>query len=319
MKNQRCRKSAETHSSPLISVVIVTYKSGDYIAACIQSVEEAARDIPYEVIVVDNAPEEGLPDLVRREFPLVLCLENDRNEGFARAVNRGANRAKGKYIVILNPDTLLHRDGLRALIAFMDGQTAPCVVGPRTVDGAGHVAFSCHSLPHLGNIVRYVVAPFLRGKALKNPRKYLLDLWKPDRTIDLALYNGYLQGSCLVMKLEFFRSLGMLDERYFLYAEDADLGFKIRKAGFSSFLVNEAEVIHVGKHVASKESRTTRYFVETYVQYIDKNLGKVHGLFLKTALLLLVLKWLLVAWFGGDRERLRALRESLPSFLPHPG
>lgn len=315
MECELLKKPPGVISSPLVSAVIVTYKSLDYILKCIRSFEEAACDIQHEIIVVDNASEEGLTDIVRSEFPHVLCIDNETNEGFARAVNRGAWCARGEYIIILNPDTLFQRDALKTLIMFIEGQARQCVVGPRTVDEAGNVTFSCRSLPHFGNILKYVVAIFRRGKALKNPRKYLLDIWKPNRTVDLAEYDGYLQGSCLLMRLEFFRSIGMFDERYFLYAEDADLGFRVNKAGFSSFLVDESEVVHVGRHIASKEPKTTKYFIETYIQYIDKNLGFVHGLALKTALFFLVINWLVMALLRGDTDKKRAIKEALRSFL----
>jgi GT2 family glycosyltransferase len=310
---ERCN---EVNSSPVISVVIVTYKSEDYITGCVNSIKEAARNIAHQIIIVDNASGEGLTELIRAEFPDVLLIENENNEGFARAVNRGARHATGLYLAVLNPDTLFHPDGLKTLMAFIKKQATACVVGPRTVDGEGNIAHSCHSLPHLGNLARYPVTLIRQGKGLKNPRQYLLDMWKPDRTVDLSQYNGYLQGSCLFMKLDFFRSMGMFDERYFLYAEDADFGLRVKKAGYPSFLVNEAEVLHVGKHVAAKDSRTTRYFVETYIQYIDKNLGLVHGSALKIALFILVIGWLIVTLNRGDKDRRKALTQALASFVP---
>lgn len=315
MRDYPAKESAEVRLPPIVSAVIVTYKSRDYIKTCIRSFEEAAWGIQHEIIVVDNASGDGLMDFVRGEFPHVLCLENDTNEGFARAVNRGAKHANGEYIIILNPDTFLHRNALKTLIMFIEGQTRPCVVGPRTIDETAHVAFSCRSLPHLGNIMKYIIVFFRKGKAVKNPRKYLLDLWRPNRTIDLARYDGYLQGSCLLMRLDFFRSVGMFDEQYFLYAEDADFGLRVKQAGFSSFFVNEAEVLHVGKHIASKESKTTKYFIQTYNQYIRKNLGPAHGLALKIALFVLAINWLVMAWFRRDKEKQMVIREALGSFL----
>jgi len=303
-------------STPTISVVIVTYKSRDYITACINSVKEAARDVAHQIIVVDNASEEELAELLCAEFPDVLLIENENNEGFARAVNRGARNATGQYVVILNPDTLFHRDGLKALMTFVETQPRTCVAGPRTVDSSGKTTFSCRSLPHLGNIAKYPVSVICRGKGLKRPRKYLLDMWVPDRTVDVTRYDGYLQGSCLFMTLDFFRSMGMLDERYFLYAEDADFGLRVKKAGYPCFLVNEAEVIHFGKHAAAKDSRTARYFVETYVQYINKNLNSIHGWAMKFALFVLVIGWIITACVRGEEGKRRALTQALTSFLP---
>jgi GT2 family glycosyltransferase len=302
--------------SPTISIVIVTYKSRDFIKACIDSIKEAARDIEHEIIVVDNASGEELSELFSTEFPDVFLVENDNNEGFARAVNRGARYATGQYLTILNPDTLFHRDGLRALITFVEAQPRACVAGPRTVDSTGKTTFSCRSLPHLGNIAKYPVSVICRGKGLKRPWKYLLDMWVPDRTVDVTRYDGYLQGSCLFMTLDFFRSMGMFDERYFLYAEDADFGLRVKKAGYPCFLVNEAEVIHFGKHAAAKDSRTARYFVETYVQYVNKNLNSIHGCAVKFSLFVLVFGWIMRACVLRDEGKRKALTQALSSFLP---
>jgi GT2 family glycosyltransferase len=296
-----------------ISVVIVTYKSKDYITECICSLKEAARDLSLQVIAIDNCSEDGTTELMRSQFPEVVLLENKVNEGFARAVNRGAKHAQGRYLVILNPDTRFHRNGLNALKNFFEQSNAG-IVGPRTVDEDGNTAFSCHSLPHFGNLVRYPLSLIRRGKHLERPRKHLLDMWKPNQTVDLTDYDGYLQGSCLFMKLDFFYSIGMLDERYFLYAEDADLGFRVKQAGCSSVLVNDAEILHVGKHIAAKDSRTTRYFVETYVQYINKNIPPVHGYALKIALFVLVTGWLAGAWVRRDEEKRAVLMQALANF-----
>ena len=156
---ERCN---EVNSSPVISVVIVTYKSGVYIRGCVNSIKEAARDITHQIIVVDNASGEGLTELIRAEFPDVLLIENENNEGFARAVNRGARHATGLYLAVLNPDTLFHPDGFKTLMTFIEKQAMACVIGPRTVDGEGNIAYSCHSLPHLGKsreVPRYPDTP----------------------------------------------------------------------------------------------------------------------------------------------------------------
>ena len=102
-------------------------------------------------------PEKDLRSLSAPSFPMCSSLKTKIYEGFARAVNRRAPHATGLYLAVLNPDTLFHPDGFKTLMTFIEKQAMACVIRPRTVDGEGNIAYSCHSLPHLGNLARYPV------------------------------------------------------------------------------------------------------------------------------------------------------------------
>jgi len=103
-----------------LSVIIVTYKSKEYISRCIQSIREATQGLTVEIIIVENASGDGAADIIHIKFPEVIVIENDKNEGFARGVNRGVSIASGRYINILNPDTQLYPDTLKILLDFME-------------------------------------------------------------------------------------------------------------------------------------------------------------------------------------------------------
>lgn len=278
-----------------ISIVIVTYKSKEYISRCIQSIQESAFGFTIEIIVVDNASGDGIVNLLQTEFPEVILIENKNNEGFAQGVNIGAGIASGRYILILNPDTELFPNTLKFLINFMENYTKDCIVGPRTVNEFGECIPSCRSLPHIGNLIKYPISFLLRGKRLKKPRRYLMDLWEQNETLDIRKYNGYLTGACMLTKLDFFKKMGMFDNQYFLCAEDADFGLRITQSGFPSFLIAEASIIHYGGRSVSKNIQSRVYTIDAYLRYINKNLSFFHGLIYKSCYFLIILYWILKA------------------------
>jgi GT2 family glycosyltransferase len=303
-----------TKDSVDLSVVIVTYKSKEYILRCIRSIFDAAQGLLLEIIVADNNSGDSIANLVRDEFPSIIVIENKKNEGFARAVNRGVRIARGNYLCILNPDTQFEKETLKVLLNFLERYSVDCVVGARTIDPKGRVIPSCRSLPHIANLVTRPISFLLRNRRLKKPMSYLLDIWEQNKTIDVTQYNGYITGACIVTRLDFFKQIGMLDERYFLYAEDADFGLRIIRSGRSAFLVAEASLTHGGGCSATKNPLSRFYFVDAYIRYIDKNFTVLHGLAYKICFFILVLGWTIEACLRLKRGETLALIKALKHF-----
>jgi len=308
------KDSMGTKDSVDLSVVIVTYRSKEYISRCLRSIIEAARGLLFEIIIVDNHSADSLANLVRNEFPSIIVIENKKNEGFARAVNRGVSIARGTYLCILNPDTQFGKETLKILLNFLERYSVNCVVGARTIDPKGGVIPSCRSLPHIANLVNRPISFLLRNRRLKKPMSHLLDIWEQNKTIDVTQYNGYITGACMVTRLDFFKKIGMLDERYFLYAEDADFGLRIIRSGTSAFLVAEASLTHVGGCSATKNPLSRFYFVDAYTRYIDKNFTLFHGLAYKICFFILVLGWTIGACLKLNRGETIALIRILKHF-----
>jgi len=300
-----------------LSIVIVTYKSKEYIAKCIQSIREATQGLSSEIIIVDNASGDDSTDVIRAGFPEVILVENEKNEGFARGINRGVNLSSGRYLAILNPDTQVNQETFKILLNFLENHQLNYIVGPRTVDEKGTPIPSCRSLPHIGNIIKYPLILLRRGRRLKNPRRYLLDIWEQNRTIDVTKHNGYITGACIITRLDFFKEVGMFDERYFLYCEDIDFGFRMRKAEYHAFFVSEASVIHHAGRSASQNVQSRLYFVDAYIRYIRKNFNFFHGVAYEICFFLLVLGWMIEAFLRREREQTSILLESLRCFI-HP-
>ena len=299
-----------------LSIVIVIYKSKEYISRCIQSIHEATRGISSEICIVDNASGDGSTDLIRAEFPEVILVENEKNEGFARGINRGVKLSSGRYLAILNPDTQVDPEAFKILLSFLENHPLNCIVGPCTVDEKGRPNHSCRSLPHIGNIIKSPLLLLRGGRKLKNPKRYLLDIWEQNRTIDVTKYNGYITGACIITRLNFFREMSMFDERYFLYCEDIDFGFRMKQAGYHAFFVSEASVIHLGRRSASKNVRSRPYFVESYIRYIHKNFTFFHRVAYEIYFFLFVLIWIVEAMLRGKWEQSLILSKTLRYFIP---
>jgi O-antigen biosynthesis protein len=318
------------HDQVDLTVVIVTYKARRFILPCLQSLDKATEGMRIEVIVIDNGSDDGLADFISNKFPEVKVTENEENIGFSRAVNQGANLAKGHYLCILNPDTRLFSDTLKILVTFLETNPSAHVVTPRMFDLEGKNIPSCRSLPHIGNIARYLVAMLLQGKQLKKPRSHLLDLWDQNQRIDLTKYKGYVTGGCFVTRLAFFKEMGMFDDRFFLFYEDADFGFRMLQRGYSGVLVSEASMIHLGGWGTIQNPRWKLFAVKSCLYFIRKNFTFLHGVVCRQALSFLVLAWTLGAWLKGRKDQLVILRQMLkcclscsssfvsPSGEPHP-
>jgi len=300
-----------------ISIVIVTYKSKEYIARCIESVRESVQRLAAEIIVVDNASGDGIGEFLHAKFPEVILIENEKNEGFARGVNRGAKMASGRYLYILNPDTQLRPDTVEIMLNFMEKPPTCCLVGARAVDETGTSISNCRSLPHIGNLIKYPIGFLFQHKRLKKPRRYLLDLWEQNETIDVTQYNGYITGASILTRLDFFKEMGMFDEQYFLSSEDCDFGLRITHSGIHAFFVAEASLVHFGGRSASKNPRSRLYTVDAYVRYIRKNFTFLHGVAYKTCFFLLVVSWVVERSLRLKGSEVPLLLQTLMRFVPY--
>jgi N-acetylglucosaminyl-diphospho-decaprenol L-rhamnosyltransferase len=222
------------------SVVIVNYRTDERLAECLASLEKTAGDAALEVLVVDNSRTLA-PGGFRERFPRVTLVENPANVGFARAANQGLRLARGRHLLALNPDTVVHEGALPTLIRYLDAHPRTGAVGPRLLESDGRLQYSCRRFPGYLTIFfgRYgVLTRFLPWNAVS--RRYLYLDWdhKSAREVD------WLSGACLMVRREVIERVGPFDEGYFLFVEDMDWCRRIRDAGFTIAYVPDAVVTH---------------------------------------------------------------------------
>ncbi len=261
---------------PCVSVIIVTYESGEHIGHCIASLKETAREWLRDIVVVDNASSDGSADLVAQSAPDVTLLRNAENLGFGRAMNQGARAASGEYLLLLNPDCTAEPRAVAELAHFLDHRSTAGACGPQMVDQHGNFQYSSRrGFPTPLNSFAYfsrLDRMFPRSHSLGGYQRRHLD---PRFEVE----TDSLSGACMLIRADLFRSLGGFDEDYFLFGDDIDLCWKIRHAGHEVWYVPSARVVHVKGASMSKHPQVAqREFYRSMHIFIDKRLrGRYSG------------------------------------------
>lgn len=222
------------------SVVLVNYRTDEPLAECLGSLAKTAGGLTLEIIVVDNGGTLR-PAGFRERFPGVELIENRENVGFARASNQGIRRARGRHVLLLNPDTLVHEGAVQAMVHYLDAHPAIGAVGARLLDPDGTLQYSCRRFPGYFTIFfgRYaLLSRLLPGNAAS--RDYLYLDWDHlgVREVD------WVSGACLMVRRAVIEEVGPFDEGYFLFVEDMDWCRRIRDAGWSVVYLPDAVVTH---------------------------------------------------------------------------
>jgi GT2 family glycosyltransferase len=234
-----------------LSVIVVSYNSAAFLPACLESLRRGARRAVHEVLVVDNASRDGTPELLRRDHPGVRLLANPDNRGFARAANQGFREARGRHLLLLNPDAELGEAAADLCVAYLDAHADAGVVGARVLNPDGSLQRACRrsvptpmvSLFRLGGLGRL----FPRHPAA---RAYNLE----DADSGLTMDVDAVSGSFLMVRREALERAGGMDERYFLYAEDIDFCMAVKRAGYRVVYYPEAVAVH-HKGASSRQAR----------------------------------------------------------------
>jgi len=235
-----------------VGVVIVTYRSVRDISGCLDSLA-ARTTVSHHVVVVDNASDDGTADLVADRFPGVELIRSATNLGFASGANLGAARHDSRYILLLNPDTELCSPAVDELVRVADAKPWHLIYGGRTRDRDGVVdPLSAWGLPTVWSLTCFALGlttAFRRNRWL-DPES--LGPWPRDTEREVEAVSGCLQ----LIERSLWCDLGGLDERYFMYGEDADWAIRARDAGARPLLVPSADIVHnVGASSASDEKR----------------------------------------------------------------
>ena len=240
-----------------LSIVIVNYNVKHFLEQCLMSVREAVKGTEAEIFVVDNNSVDGSAELVRGKFPEVIFIRNDSNLGFSKANNIAIHRAKGEYILLLNPDTLVEADTFRKTIAFMDSHPEAGGLGVRMIDGKGKfLPESKRGLPTPA-VAFYKI--FGLSRLFPRSRKfsrYHLSYLSADQTHAVDV----LSGAFMLLRKSVIDKTGPLDEDFFMYGEDIDLSYRITKTGFKNYYFPETRIIHY-KGESTKKSSINYVFV----------------------------------------------------------
>jgi len=236
-----------------VSILIVTYRCRDEARHCLASIPPSRAGLDCEVIVLDNDSRDGTAEMIRSEFPRVRLIALEENCGFAAGVNRAAEDATGEYLLLLNPDTVVHEGAVQNLVTFAREHPEHGIYGGRTLRPDGTVdPGSCWGLPSLWSLFCFstMLSTAFKRSRLFDPES--LGRWERDTVREVGMVTGCL----LLASRSIWRQLGGFDTRFFMYGEDADLSLRARKRGLRPAITPAAVVTHeVGVSSSSRPDK----------------------------------------------------------------
>ncbi len=229
------------HHPMKLTIIIVNYNVKYFLEQALASVKKAAENLEAEIIVVDNASSDGSAALVKSRFPEVTLLENIVNKGFSIANNQAIKIAKGEFVLLLNPDTLLQEDTLEKTVRFMDAHPEAGALGVNMIDGKGiFLPESKRSLPTPAVSFYKITGLSALFPKSKTFGRYHLGFLNENDTHEVDV----LSGAFMLIRKKTLDTIGLLDETFFMYGEDVDLSYRIKLAGYKNYYFPETQIIH---------------------------------------------------------------------------
>lgn len=267
-----------------LSIIIVNWNSADFVIKCVSSIQRETKNLDYEIIVVDSGSFDNCEARLKREFPLVTFMQIPRNMGFARSNNTAFKAASGKCILFLNPDTELVGPAINTMYERLQTLANAGVIGCKLLNADFSIQTSCvQSFPTILNQI--LDSESLRSKWPKSPLWGVAALYA---STDQPAEVEAISGAAVMLKRSVFERVGLFSEEYFMYAEDIDLSYKAKKAGFTNYYVPQASIVHFGG--ASSQQAPNNFSIvmmrESTWRFLRKSRGKTYGLGYRWAMLL---------------------------------
>lgn len=252
-----------------LSIVIVNYNVKYFLEQCLISVQKAIETIDAEVFVVDNASVDGSVEMLLDKFTWVQTIANKNNVGFSKANNQAIKISKGKYVLLLNPDTVVEEDSFTKCIAFAEMQANFGALGVKMIDGLGNfLPESKRGLPS-PKVAFFKI--FGLSKFFPNSEKfgkYHLSYLSKDENHEIDV----LSGAYMFMAKEALDKVGLLDETFFMYGEDIDLSYRIQLGGYKNYYLSDTTIIHYKGESTKKGSINYVYvFYKAMVIFANKH------------------------------------------------
>jgi len=253
----------ENSSDITLSIVIVNYNVRYFLKQCLLSVQKAIKEISSEIIVVDNASIDDSCSMIKTKFKDVVLIKNQDNVGFSKANNQGVQIAKGKYVLILNPDTVLAEDTLNLLLKFVFNKKNIGAVGVKFIDGSGQF------LPESKRGIPTPKVAF--GKLFGFPKSAINTYYASHIDENEIDKIEILTGAFMLLKKEVYQEVNGFDEDYFMYGEDIDLSYKILKKGYQNYYFGKTKIIHYKGESTTKDKKFLKRFYDAIEIFYKKH------------------------------------------------
>ena len=260
-----------------VSILIVHTYEKELLRQTLKGIRRAAPKVSYEVIVIDNNPVAGLSEVLKTEFPDTFYFVNKKNIGFGGAMNVGIKKARGRYILVFNPDIIVQPESLEEMVRFMDENSEVGMCGPKLLNPDRSLQYSCYRLP------TYLLPVYRRtpigkiNRFKKIVEHYLMMHDDHSKTMDV----DSLIGAALFCRREALDTAGLFDEQYFMYYEDNDLCRRFWENGYKVKYYPKAEMVHYHRRASADGGLFNQLFnrftwiqISSFIKYIKKYRGK---------------------------------------------
>ena len=258
-----------------LSILIVNWNAVHYLKPCLASVYREVKGIEFEVLVVDNASYDGSAELVKTDFPRATFIQSDKNLGFIRGNNLLFRYAKGRNILLLNPDTEIIGDAVQKMLGYLESLPHVGAIGCRLVNADGSVQTnSIHTFP---TILNQLLDTEVLRRRFPNSSLWNLKPLYEDTGAPVEVHS--ISGACYMIKRGIFEQVGLMSEEYLMYGDDIDLSFKIKKAGYKVYYTNQSRVMHyAGKSTVSwKQALADVWIRDSIHRFLVKSRGRWYG------------------------------------------
>lgn len=287
-----------------VSIIIVAWNVRKLLEDCLASVYNQTKDVNFETIYVDNASEDGSVDMVAKEFPQVKIIKNERNEGFIRANNQGIEISQGRYVLLLNSDTIILNNAIAKTASFADEHPKAAVVGCKVLNldmTPQRTCFMCPSVLNMFLATTYLYKMFPKSRFFG--REYMMS-WRCNDVREVETVAGCFS----LVRKEAIRQVGLMDERYYVYGDDPDWCFRFKEDGWKIMFTPDAQIIHYGGQTTKKLPRKFLFqLFGSKLIFMKLHRGRLAFQFARilTALffLLRVPYWLAMGMFGKNESK----------------
>lgn len=235
-----------------VSIVVVSWNTSKILHDCLESIYAHIENLAFEVIVVDNASSDDSVEMVKRDFPDAISLQNSHNKGFAAANNKGISVAKGRYILLLNSDSLVLDKAIDKTVSFADKHPKAAVVTCKVLNPDKTLQDSYFMFPSILNMLlsaTFLNKLFPRSRFFGRVRMTWCD-WSDVREVDVVA------GCFMLVRREAIEQVGMMDEQFFMYAEETDWCYRFKQAGWKIIYAPVGEIVHLEGQSANLQSET---------------------------------------------------------------
>ena len=264
----RTNEKIDQMEAPGFSIVLVCWNNKDYLEPCLHSLYDGGLQRSFDVVVVDNGSTDGSQAMLGRNFPEIKIIQNYHNAGLARACNQGIEATDSPYILLLNNDTLVNGESLDALVDFLDNNPNVGAVGGKLLNEDGTFQAGYAEFSSLGQ--EFLIATGIGDRIWNGyPSHYDADLQEPTPV-------GWLSSACLLLRRVALDEVGLLDESYFIYGDEADLQYRLQRNGWQVYYLPTATTLHYGGRSMNRWRRRKMVYRGKMLFY-QKNYGPLRS------------------------------------------